>query len=114
MSVTFDSAVSGQDTASIQIVIRNVDYTTYTNSVDITYTESGTNKTATFAKDATLSTQFQEVTLAPEDGSLTSTPYAIPDFQTLTFSQEVPFGATVAVYDLNNNTDLVTYTVPNP
>jgi uncharacterized protein YjdB len=114
MSVTFDSAVSGQDTASIQIVIRNVDYTTYTNSVDITYTESGTNKTATFAKDATLSTQFQEVTLAPEDGSLTSTPYAIPDFQTLNFSQEVPFGATVAVYDLNNNTDLVTYTVPNP
>jgi uncharacterized protein YjdB len=114
MSVTFDSAVSGQDTASIQIVIRNVDYTTYTNSVDITYTQSGTNKTATFAKDATLSTQFQEVTLAPEDGSLTSTPYAIPDFQTLTFSQEVPFGATVAVYDLNNNTDLVTYTVPNP
>ena len=113
-AIPLSPAVSGQNTASTQIVIRGVDYTTYTNSVTIQYTQSGVTKDAKFIKNDQLSTQFKEVTLIPEDSALSQTSYAIPDFSSLNFDSEVPFGATVAVYDLDTNKDKITYTVPTP
>lgn len=112
-TVTFSQAVTGMNLGNLQIVIRTPSFATYTNSVVVTYIDAtvspAVEKQETYNKDTALTTQFSEVTLVP---SIT-TPYSVKSFTTLTFAQDLPAGAVVAIFNLDTSADVVTYTVPN-
>lgn len=112
-TVTFSQAVTGMNLGNLQIVIRTPNFATYTNSVVVTYIDAtvspSVEKQETYNKDAALTTQFSEVTLVP---SIT-TPYEVKSFTTLTFAQDLPAGAVVAIFNLDTSADVITYTVPN-
>lgn len=112
-TVTFSQAVTGMNLGNLQIVIRTPSFATHTNSVVVTYIDAtvspSVEKQETYNKDAALTTQFSEVTLVP---SIT-TPYAVKSFTTLTFAQDLPAGAVVAIFNLDTSADVITYTVPN-
>lgn len=108
-TATFSPAVTGMNLGNLQIVIRTPNFATYSNSVVVTYNKDGVLTQETFVKDADLTNQFSEVTLVP---SIT-TPYSIPEFSTLTFAEDLPAGAVVAIFNLDSLQDVVTYTAPN-
>jgi uncharacterized protein YjdB len=109
--VTFPREVTGMNLGNLQIVIRTPNVATYTNSVVVTYIDStvspAVEKQETYVKDAALTTQFNEVTLVPG----ITTPYAVKAFTSLTFTEDLPVGAVVAVFNLDTLQDVVTYTV---
>jgi len=110
-TVTFPREVTGMNIGNLQIVIRTPNFATYTNSVVVTYIDStvspAVEKQETYVKDNSLTTLFNEVILIPS----IITPYAVKAFTSLTFTEDLPVGAVVAVFNLDTLQDVVTYTV---
>ncbi len=110
-TVTFANDVAGLNLSNMQIEIRNVP-TGYTNSVSVNYTKIDS---VTGASSAAV-TKYQKITIPGVNEFVLASgdEGPIPSFKTLTFDEEIPFGAEVKIYDGDTETYPHSVTIPQP